>query len=59
MEDILKSIKNTMKEEGYVVTIQSRELRRYEWEKGLKIVSLSMNYPMTEMRITIKDPSTI
>lgn len=57
METILESIRITLEEEGYVSTLESPELRKYEWEKELKKVTLIMNHPMTEMRITIIDPS--
>lgn len=59
METILNGIKHALKKEGYVGTLESPELRKYEWEKGLKTITLLINHPMTEMRITMSDPSII
>lgn len=59
---MLKNIESAMCGEGYVNTLSSPELRKYEWEKwekGIKRVVLTMNHPMTEMRITLIDPSII
>ncbi len=62
LEFILENIESAMCGEGYVNTLSSSELRKYEWEKwdnGVKKVVLLMNAPMTEMRITMVDPSII
>ena len=59
LETILESIKITLEEEGYVTTLQSPEIRKWEWEKGLKKITLIANHPMTEMRIILIDPSII
>ncbi len=55
LENVLKNIKAGLESDGYVSTIESPELRKYEWESGFKTITIIMNHPMTEMRITLID----
>ena len=59
LEFILENIESAMCGDGYVNTLSSPELRRYEWEKGMKRVVIVMNHSITEMKITMIDPSII
>lgn len=56
---ILDSIEANLEQNGYVNILYSPESRKYEWQKGLENVTILLNYSMTEMRITLVDPSLI
>lgn len=59
LEDVLKNIKSGLERDGYVSTLDSPELRKYEFESGLKTITILMNHPMTEMKIILIDPEII
>ena len=59
LEDVLENIKAGLEKDGYVSTLESPELRKWEYVSDLKTITILMNHPMTEMRITLIDPEII
>ncbi len=56
LENVLENIIAGLEREGYISLTDAPELRLYILESELKTITITMNHPMTEMKIKLIDP---